>query len=94
MRLLISDVKSAQSSFGIQSNIFVSIGGKTKKLGAPYSAPVFLFEKHSLQVRKTLSDKDGNYQFKGVVKGREYFIVSHHPGRQFNAVIQDNVVPK
>jgi len=94
MRLLVSDVKSSYGSFGAQSSVFLSIKGKIKQLGMPLLAPVFLFEKHTLQARQTTSNEDGEYQFKGVVKGREYFIVSHHPAREFNAVIQDNVVPK
>ena len=94
MRLLTSDVKSFYGSFGVQSSVFISIKGVTKQLGTPCSTPVFLFEKNTLQVRRTLSNTDGSYQFNGVVKGREYFIVAHHPTRQYNAVIQDNVVPK
>lgn len=94
MRLLISDVKSRHGSPGTKSSVFLSIKGETKQLGLPISVSVFLFEKHTLQVRRVISNKDGEYQFNGVIKGREYFIISHHPTKQFNAVIQDNVVPK
>ena len=40
-----------------------------------------------------LTDIHGNYEFDHLTKTR-FFIVAHHPASQFNAVIQDNVVPK
>ncbi|MFV5403920.1 carboxypeptidase regulatory-like domain-containing protein [Acinetobacter sp. 228] len=42
---------------------------------------------------QTLTKSDGSYKFT-VADTKEKFIVAHHPQRLFNAVIQDNVVPK
>ena len=42
----------------------------------------------------TKPDNDGNYQFLGLSTSLKTFIVAFDQGQQFNAVIQDNVVPK
>ncbi len=44
-------------------------------------------------VGQTITFADGSYQFT-VYDTKEKFLVAHHPKRLFNAVIQDNVVPK
>ncbi|MCK4100807.1 hypothetical protein [Acinetobacter radioresistens] len=57
-------------------------------------ARVRLFEKLSGKlVVETLTDSLGNYSFKNLSK-TSFFLVTHDPASQFNAVIQDNVVPK
>ena len=73
------------------------IEGMVKKLGFAFSYPcqVFLLDRSNMQViRKTLSDNHGKYRFEGLRQNYEYTIVATDPRKQFNAVIQDNVVPK
>ena len=40
------------------------------------------------------TDNQGHYAFYNLNDEERFFIVAHHPRLQFNAVIQDNVVPK
>lgn len=80
----------------IDVNIIASIKGSTKKLGKEYkNALVVLYSKRNLSplaVRKP--DEHGNYQFLGLDTSLKCFIVGFDSNHQFNAVIQDNVVPK
>lgn len=83
------------SSFG-ENQTIASIRGSVKKLGQQYQdATIALYNKANLQpiaVRKP--DQNGNYQFLGLNTDLKTFIVAFDQKRQFNAVIQDNVVPK
>ncbi|RJL71968.1 hypothetical protein [Acinetobacter radioresistens] len=78
------------------SNTVANIKGSVKKLGQQYqNATVVLYNKANLQpiaIRKP--DADGNYQFLGLNTDLKTFIVAFDQKQQFNAVIQDNVVPK
>ena len=75
-------------------NANYSIKGTIKELNIPIPCRVRLFESSSGQmVADVLTDAAGNCQFTSLTKIK-YFIVAHHPTSQFNAVIQDNVVPK
>ena len=72
----------------------LSIKGQVKEVGAPIPCRVRLFEKLSGRlIADKLTDIYGNYEFDHLNKIK-FFIVAHHPTSQFNAVIQDNVVPK
>ncbi|MBD8008750.1 hypothetical protein [Acinetobacter pecorum] len=77
-------------------NVISSIKGSVRRLGEQYtSAVVILYNKSSLQpiaIRKP--DQSGNYQFLGLDINLKTFIVAFDKKQQFNAVIQDNVVPK
>jgi len=44
-------------------------------------------------VGQAITKADGSYKFT-VFDTKEKFIIAHHPKRLFNAVVQDNVVPK
>ncbi|MCK4077497.1 hypothetical protein [Acinetobacter radioresistens] len=83
------------TNFGSQNTV-ASIKGSIKKLGTKYSqALVFLYNKTDLlpiAIRKP--DANGNYQFLGLNTDLKTFIVAFDKNKQFNAVIQDNVVPK
>lgn len=76
--------------------VVATIKGSTKKLGEQYEdANIVLYNKANLQliaVRKP--DQNGNYQFAGLNTDLKTFIVAFDKNQQFNAVIQDNVVPK
>lgn len=76
--------------------VIAKVAGSVKKLGQQYKdATVVLYNKANLQpiaIRKP--DQNGNYQFLGLNTDLKTFIVAFDKNQQFNAVIQDNVVPK
>ena len=73
-----------------------SIKGTVKKLGGQYSdAMILLFNKSNYQlIAATQPKDDGSYKFLGLHDGLKTFVVAFDKKQQFNAVIQDNVVPK
>ncbi len=84
-----------QVGFGAKNTV-AGIRGSTKRLGQQYQdATVVLYNTANLQpiaVRKP--DQNGNYQFLGLNTDLKTFIVAFDKQQKFNAVIQDNVVPK
>ncbi|WP_104499023.1 hypothetical protein [Acinetobacter indicus] len=92
--------KSLKTSRFLQSvntgPVIAKIQGSVKKIGYKYNeATIALYNKANLQpiaVRKP--DQNGNYQFFGLNTDLKTFIVAFDQKQQFNAVIQDNVVPK
>mgnify|MGYP003601549853 CR=1 FL=1 len=76
--------------------VIAKIKGSTKKLGEQYkNVTVVLYNKANLQpIAIRRSDVNGNYSFLGLNTDIRTFIVAFDPKQQFNAVIQDNVVPK
>jgi len=81
--------------FGL-NNTVANIRGTTKKLGAQYKdAMVVLYSKsnlHPVSVQKP--SENGTYAFLGLNNTTRFFIVAFDNNRQFNAVIQDNMVAK
>lgn len=79
-----------------KSNTVASIKGSVKKLGSQYAeAKLVLFNKASmLPILVKRPDTNGNYQFLGLNTDLKTFVVAFDQKQQFNAVIQDNVVPK
>lgn len=71
------------------------VDGTTKKLGGNYApVPVCLFRRDNRQLLwETTSKPDGSYSFRNVATGLECFIVAFDPNGQYNAVIQDKVIP-
>ena len=76
--------------------VIAKIKGSVKKLGQQYQdATVVLYNKANLQpIAIKKPDQNGNYQFLGLNTGLKTFIVAFDKKQQFNAVIQDSVVPK
>ena len=78
------------------TSVIGSVKGSVKKLGQNYqNATVALYSKANLQpiaIRKP--DENGDYQFLGLNTDLTCFIVALDRQQQYNAVIQDNVVPK
>lgn len=71
-----------------------AIKGRVSEIGIPLPCRVRLFEKLSgYLVFDVLTDENGFYEFNNLGKTK-FFLVAHHPSNQYNAVIQDNVVPK
>lgn len=76
------------------NNNALSIKGKVTEIGIQFPCRVRLFEKLSgTLISDSLTDENGFYQFNNLRKVK-FFLVAHHPSNQYNAVIQDNVVPK
>ena len=75
-------------------DVGLMIKGQVKELGNNIPCRVRLFEKSTGRLIADIeTDEDGNYVFTNLIKTK-FFVVAHHPTSQFNAVIQDNVVPK
>ena len=71
-----------------------SIRGQVKEIGNNIPCRVRLFEKNTGRLIADIeTDEDGDYVFTNLIKTR-FFVVAHHPASIYNAVIQDNVVPK
>jgi|GEM_PF-1551524 len=71
-----------------------SIKGKTMVLSQGLSCIVSLHDRKTRNVlRSTISNTDGSYSFTGLPLGK-FFVMALHPVPNYNAVIQDNVVPK
>ena len=89
----------------IKTNIFVdantktytggSIKGKVTAQGIKYPCSVSVHERSSRQLIQTKqTDMLGNYSFENLAFGFVFFVMATDPAKKFNAVIQDNVVPK
>lgn len=76
--------------------VVAKIQGTVKKLGQQYQdATVVLYNKaNMLPIAIRKPDQNGDYQFLGLNTNLKTFIVAFDQKQQFNAVIQDNVVPK
>ncbi len=75
-------------------NVGLKITGSVSQKNTPIPCRVRLFEKLSGRlIADAQTDSSGNYEFDHLTETK-FFIVAHHPASQFNAVIQDNVVPK
>ena len=76
--------------------VVAKIKGTTKKLGQQYQdAIVVLYNKANFQpIAMQKPDHSGNYQFLGLNTDLKAFVAAFDQKRQFNAVIQDNMVPK
>lgn len=83
------------TNFG-SKNTVASIKGSVKKLGTKYSqASVVLYNKANLlPIALRKPDTNGDYQFLGLNTDLTCFIVALDTQQQYNAVIQDMVVPK
>jgi hypothetical protein len=72
-----------------------SIKGQVQEKKVPLPCRVRLFERKSGQLMaEVATDSQGYYAFYNLNDEEQFFVVAHHPRLQFNAVIQDNVVPK
>ncbi|APR70714.1 hypothetical protein [Acinetobacter haemolyticus] len=80
----------------ITGPVIAKISGSVKKLGNQYQdATIVLYNKTNLQpIAIKKPDENGNYKFLGLNTDLKTFVVAFDKNQQFNAVIQDNVVPK
>lgn len=98
MRPILYAVKAASvilQSIEIGSRVG-DIKGQTQKLSVRYKdALVILYNKANLQpIAVQRPDENGNYSFLGLNTNLKTFVVAFDRKQQYNAVIQDNVVPK
>lgn len=77
-------------------NTVASIKGSVKKLGAKYQdALVVLYNKANLNVITVVKpDSNGDYKINALNNSVTCFLVAFDSKKQYNAVIQDQVVPK
>ena len=87
---------SLQPTILTPTSIIGSIKGSVKKLGQNYqNADVVLYNKANLQpiaIRKP--KENGDYSFMGLTTDIKTFVIAFDTKKQFNAVIQDQVVAK
>lgn len=76
--------------------VIAVVKGTTRKLGQQYhDATVVLYNKANLQpIAVKKPNQNGNYQFLGLNTDLKTLVVAFDKQQKFNAVIQDNVVPK
>ena len=94
--LLDLEVKQAicPSDLILTSDIGLAIKGQVKELNISFPCRLRLFERMSGRlISEVMTDQSGNYVFNHLTANK-FFIVAHHPSNTYNAVIQDNVVPK
>ena len=79
-----------------KTNTIASVKGSVKKLGVKYKdALVVLYNKNGLLPISTRKpDDNGDYQICGLNNSLSCFVVAFDDAQQYNAVIQDNVIPK
>lgn len=77
-------------------SVIAKVTGSVRKLGDAYrNASVVLYSKANLQpIAIIRPDQNGDYSFTGLNPELTTFIIAFDQRQQFNAVIQDNVVPK
>lgn len=94
-KVLPSGILLQNIGFGLKNTV-ASIGGSTKKLGERYqNATIVLYNRANFNpVSIKRPDKNGYYEFPGLNNSIICFIVALDDTQQYNAVIQDNVVPK
>lgn len=84
--------KAQDSVYGSEYGV---VSGVVQINGVNAQAIVRCYEKSTGRLLKqTISGENGFYSFKGLLRNTKYFVLAHNLERQFNAVIQDNVVPK
>lgn len=84
----------ANADFALTSDIGLSIKGTVKEKNINIPCRVRLFERVSGRlIAEKLTDRSGNYEFNHLTLSK-LVLIAHHPASLFNAVIQDNVVPK
>lgn len=94
LNLRVVSAINANTDAVLTSDKGLSIKGQVKETNVPVPCRLRLFEKLSgRMILEAATDQNGFYEFNHLTKTK-FFIVAHHPASQFNAVIQDNVVPK
>lgn len=77
------------------TGISKKVTGKTMKIGriAANQQVAFFSRVNNSLLGTTVSDENGNYEFQ-ITTSAPIYIVALDSQKEFNAVVQDNVVPK
>lgn len=97
MRVKLDQTRSLifKNNIAFKTSNFQTIKGQVQEKKIPLPCRVRLFERKSGQLMaEVATDSQGYYAFYNLNDEERFFVVAHHPRLQFNAVIQDNVVPK
>lgn len=83
------------TNFGARNTV-ASVSGSVKKLGLAFSSAIVVcYDKRTLTaIKATKPDINGGYFFYGLNNSLKCFVVAFDQNEQYNAVIQDMVVPK
>lgn len=94
-KALSSRILLQELDYSLKSTV-ATIKGSTKKLGEKYkNCLVVLYNKANLMpIDARKPDENGDYRFLGLNTDLKTFIVAFDSTKQYNAVIQDNLVPK
>lgn len=88
-------IATATQNSVAQSYVGGSIQGRVTAQGIKYPCTVSVHERASHQVIEAKqTDMLGNYRFENLAFGFTFFVMATDPAKQFNAVIQDMVMPK
>lgn len=72
-----------------------SIRGQVTNTGIAYPCVVSVHERESRRVVESKqTDEVGNYEFENLSFGFYFFVMATDPASQYNAVIQDRIIPK
>lgn len=72
-----------------------TISGQVIQQNIPLPCKIRLYDQSSAQFLYEIStDEQGYYTFDNLNPNYKFFIVAHHPNSEYNAVIQDNIIPK
>ena len=94
LNLNVISIHNSDNDSVLTKNKGLTIKGVIKERGMSIPCWLRLFEKTSgRMVAEVATDQNGFYEFDHLAETK-FFIVAHHPTSKFNAVIQDNVVPK
>lgn len=93
---MINNSDLLQPTMLTSNSIIGSVKGSVKKFGQNYqNANVVLYSKSNFQpIASKKPQENGDYSFLGLTTDMKTFVVAFDANKQFNAVIQDNVVPK
>lgn len=94
MIVTLVDFVARKESVSIDLLSNLKVQGFVKKNGISIPCRVRIFEKLSgAIIQDVVTDHNGKYTFLNL-GNTVFFVVAHDPASHYNAVIQDNVVPK
>ena len=82
-------------SSAVQDYAGGSIRGQVTNTGIAYPCVVSVHERESRRVVESKQTDDlGNYSFENLSNAFYFFVMATDPASQYNAVIQDRIMPK
>lgn len=94
INLSVGMVRFNARSISETPDVGLKIKGRVKEDGQAKACLVKLFEQSTGQYLRVIpTDKNGEFVFNHLLASR-FFVIAHHPDKEFPAIIQDNVIPK